>query len=136
MFSRAISYLKDIDMIGNDDIVIACMDNTAKATILGGTAASGRAERYILAANKDFLSIFDVDRKTGEFLGTCTKIGSDEIKGARVNGGLISFSVKLITDSRKCTYATSNRFQGRRQKEDIEKLKELFESGFTEERNG
>jgi len=139
MFDQAISHLKNIDMIGNDDIVIACMDNVTKATILGGAIgaaiASSRAGRYILAANKEYLSIFDVDKKTGEFLGTCTKIGSNEIKGAKVKGGLGSFSVKLRTDSWKGTYATSNKFQGRHQKDDIAKLKELFESDFTDEEN-
>jgi hypothetical protein len=126
--------LKNIDLIGKDDIVIACMDNVIASAVPGGTIgnqiAFSIADRYIMAVNRHSLSLFDVDKETGEFLGICSKFGRKEIIGANVRNSLGSFSVTLRTASEKRVYKTGNMFHGYLQKDNIARLKEFFESDF------
>jgi hypothetical protein len=133
MYGKTICDLKDLELIGGDDIVIVCTDDTESEycgtlgiTILAGTGS------YILAANKRRLKTFDVDRETGQFLGTCTRIGAEELRSATVNNDEDRLTVKLKTSSWKCTYATNNKLHGHEQEDEILKLKEFFGTGFNE----
>ena len=111
------------------------MDNITKSAVLfgaiGAAIAQSKAGRYIVAVNKDGLRIFDVEKKTGEYLGTCSTFRTYEITEAFVKGSLGSFNVVLKTTSGNYKYQTSNKFDKYLQKEEIGKLKAFFESSFS-----
>jgi len=127
MFDRAINSLRNLDMIDKSDIIVACTQSEEAAA--PGTAAADECS-YLLAANEDGLRIFEVDRRTGTFLGTYSKIEREAIRAAGVNGCLGSFSVRLRTETERIVYETSERLYGREQKSEIARLKRFFESGF------
>jgi len=134
MYDKTISDLKNLGLIEQDDIAVACMDNITKSIALfgaiGGAIAQSKASRYIVVANKDSLRIFDVEKKTGNYLGTCSTFRADEIAEAFVKGSLGTFNVVLKTTSGNYKYQTSNKFDKFLQKEEIGKLKAFFESSF------
>ena len=125
-----------MELIGNDDIVITCTGNSEnKAPEIcerSGAMILAEKGRYILAANNDCLRIFDVDARTGSFLGIFYRIEKDEITAAAVNGRSGSFSVRVITASGKFTYVTKNKLCGRDQENEIARLREYFTSSFAE----
>jgi len=136
MLNETICRLREMELIGNDDIVITCTENHEKAQPevceRSGATIFVEKGRYILAANNDCLRIFDVDRRTGSFLGIFYRIEKKEITAAAINGRSGSFCVRLITPSGKFTYATKNRLCGRDQENEIARLKEYFTSYFAE----
>ena len=134
MYDKVISELRSSDRIGADDIVVVCMDSTTKGALLGGAIgaaiAASKASHYVMVANGNSLAVFDVDKKTGEYLGTGSKFEKEDVISAVVRGGLGSFSILLKTNSEKHTFSTSNKFRGYVQKDQIAKLRELFKSGY------
>ena len=128
MYDRAINYLKNLEMIDKEDIIVACTDCATTPTASAGACAD--EVHYILAANDEGLRIFDVDRRTGTFLGTYSRIVKDEITAAGINGSMGSFTLTLRTVSERLAYETNVKLYGREQKGEILRLKEYFRSGF------
>ena len=135
IFDPTINNLKSLGHIEKDDIVIACIDQVSTGTVvlfgaIGAAIASSKADTYIMAINGNGITLFDVDKKTGAYLGTQSRLTKEEIVKAGIKGGLGSFSIMLKITSEKRTYSTSNKFRGRHQKEEIEKIKEFLKSNF------
>jgi hypothetical protein len=135
MFEKVINELKKLDLIEQDDIVIAGMDKVSASTFVlfgaidGAVAASG-ADRRIIAANKNSIRVFDVDKKTGEYLWTYSKFNKEEIRKLKAGLSLGSFGLTFKTGAGCHEYSANKKFQGYDQKEQLNKMKELFDSNF------
>ncbi|MCL2608174.1 MAG: hypothetical protein FWD92_06455 [Methanomassiliicoccaceae archaeon] len=92
--------------------------------------ATLKAGRYVIAANNDSVRVFYVNRKTKKYLGLCSTLRREEINGALVKKSAGSCNIILKTASEERRYYTSNMFEKHSQKEEIEKLKTLFESAY------
>jgi len=122
MYDDTINDLRNSGLIEKDDIVIGCMDNVLKSALLfgaiGAVIATSKAKRYIMAANRNSIRVFDVEKKTGRYLGTYTTFKRMEVTDAVVKG----YYITITTTSGKFKYGTAKKFEGLLQKENIERL--------------
>jgi len=154
MFEQTVNELKSLNYIEQNDIVVACMRGIsmkslilvlipaaiggALAGILGGMIAGmivltivySMATRHILAVNENGLRIFNVNKRTKDYLGTYSEFRKDEITEASVKGSRGSFNIILRTTSGNRPYMTKNKFEKYLQVEEIERLKVFFGSAF------
>jgi len=133
MYYVTVNNLVNYGLVKQGDIVVACMDSTASGAFFGGAIgaaiASSNASRYIMAVNEKGVSLFDVDKKTGNYLGTCSEFKKEEILKASVGGLFGSFNIILKTASGSYKFQTKNKFYGYLQKEPVARLKAAFKSG-------
>jgi len=130
MYEDTINDLMNSGLIEKDDVVVACMDNVLKSALLfgaiGAAIASSKAKRYIIAANRNSIRIFDVEKKTGNYLGTCSTFKRMEVTDAVVKG----YYITLVTTSGKFKYMSAKKFEGRSQKDDVERLSAFFKYNY------
>ena len=117
MFYDTVNFLMGRGFIKPDDLVVACMDSTAAASYWGGAIAASNAGRYILAANASGVTLFDVDKKTGQYLGTCIVLNKMNILKARVSGFLGSWTLFVKTTAHTYKLQSRSTFSGYPQKE-------------------
>ena len=137
MYDQVINELRLSKKIGPDDPVIVCMDTPPMAAgILGGAVgaliASTRSGHYIMAADKDGLTTFDLDKKTGTYLGTGARIEKKDIVKFNFGGALGAFNIVVKTASDKHAYSSGKKFRKYVQEEQVAKMKELFKTFYAD----
>jgi len=145
MFENTIEQLKGRNLIGENDIVIACMDepneeNTSAAGMggaVGGFVAgfaasmnhSKNAKRYLMAVNKDGIRLFCVNKETGECKDTWTVFKKEEILKAKV--GFRNIAITIKTTLGKFQFLAGNKFDKHyTQREQLTQLKVFFKANF------
>ena len=122
MFENTINMLKSQGLILQDDIVVVCMESTASAGFwfgaIGAAIAAAKAKYYIISANQNEIRVFDLNKKTGEYLGTFFVINKSEIQKAVFSGLFGSFNFSFKSNSVNFKYQANNRF-GINQKEQL-----------------
>lgn len=135
MFENTIAQLKSQGLINESDIVIACRDasNVGKAQFWGGAIAAAavqaNAARFILAADEKSIRLFDVNKNTGDYLGSCVQFMKAEIVKAKF-GGLGTYTFVIKTATEKHLFQTTKKFYHFYQKEAVKQLKEFIKANY------
>lgn len=113
-YSIVIDKLKSSGMILSNEIVLVCQDvPSTSAAIFGGAIgsaiASGKLRHYIATFSKERIQFFDIDKQTGEYLGTMIKISSSEI--LKLNISKLSKSIAIKTKDYKQKVCTGKKFR-------------------------
>ncbi|MDR2866319.1 MAG: hypothetical protein LBV13_02820 [Methanomassiliicoccaceae archaeon] len=132
MYEETIKKLKENGSIGDGDATIVCMNAVSMVAgiafgAIGAAVAALKVSRephHILAANTEEIRIFDIDRKTAEFLGNATVIKKEEIKSA---AGGKRMSIKPQS-GKKLVFQTHPKFNKYNQKEEYEKLQAILKT--------
>ena len=82
-YQKTIDCLKENGLIKPDDQCAFCLfKNESESNGVVTTIISSKVD-YIMAANADEIKLFDIDKKTGEYLGSFLTFKKDDVKYAK-----------------------------------------------------
>jgi hypothetical protein len=97
---------------------------------IGNAIIKSGGKHHIMALNNTRLRVFEVNAKTGEYLGNCLTFRRDEITNIVLRNSLASFGIGLRTTSGNYKYSTFFKTGDYEQKEQVEAFYALVKSVF------
>lgn len=138
MLEEAVLKLKTAGLIKPDDIVVACTDIVHASAGWGGwigvAIAAKNLGHYLLSANRDEIRLFDVDKKTGEYLETYSPILKSEIIKAWATSYLRGKYITVKTDGDIFRFFAYNKFKGYNQKNGLVALKVFLKENYSKKK--
>lgn len=129
-YDVTIDKLRAGGLIDSDELVLLSMDSASAGAavfgLVGAAIALSNCSHYIFSTNGRDLKFFDIDKKTGEYLGTLTKIERSRIRKLSIS--MCTLVVKC--DSGTLKYAFPKKMKGRKQKEDYKKVAALLKAEY------
>jgi len=133
-YGYTIQKLKIAELIKENDMIIACADAPSQWAFfwggaIGGALSAAKCKQYLMSVNTEEIRLFDLDKKTGDYLNTYSFISRSDIIKANVAGAFNAKTINIKTvKSGNLRFSTANNFKGFQQKETITTVKEFLKT--------
>ena len=120
-YQSTIDQLRTAKLIDPNDLVIACMQTPSSAGMfwggaIGAAIATANCSHYIMSFGNHEIKLFDINKKTGEYLNTITIIEKCNITQLSA-ATFLQKVIKINCNLGKLSYTTGVKFNGFYQKE-------------------
>jgi hypothetical protein len=138
-YAETIDFLKQQGLMAPDGEAAACMDSIQNTAIwfgaIGAAVAASKANCYILAADKQSIRVFDIDKQSGVYQNTFSEIKPENIKRINVVGLFGSKTVYIKTlNAGTLNFSVPAKFKGFQQKEAVARLSALLKAEFVKKK--
>lgn len=141
VYEAVITSLREAGLIGSSDIAIVCIEAPSMAATfwggaIGAAIAASKADLFIMSVNENEIRLFDVDKKTAQYLNTYISLPKADVISAEMAGALGSkiIYIKTTKSKKMLRYNTANTYSGHPQKENLIKLKEFFKANYSKKK--
>lgn len=130
-YSILINQLRSSGMVEEDEFVIVCKGAPSTLSALFGAIgvafSSAAQNHFLLSVGKNRLQLFDIDKKTGKYAGTMTKLPIEDILKLKVSTFLMN-EIAIKVKNAKYHLMTSVKFKNFDQKETVNKAMSLLKT--------
>lgn len=129
-YAAVLNEIKNSDLVTSDEIIIVGQGKPSAATgamfgAIGAAAAQAKLPVYVIAVSSTGIKLFDVERKTGKYLGTMVKMNYADTTKFNASG-LLTKVISAKYNGKAYQVMTGKKMFGIPQAEELKKAMEIM----------